>query len=96
MSNDNQNEAQDIDIKNNYQLITEYNDLNDWLKKIYKSGIVSIDTETTSTDSMLAELVGISMAVDIGEAIYIPINHKSINDDKVEKVKESDRFTNYY
>jgi DNA polymerase-1 len=36
---------------------------------------ISFDTETTSTDQMKAELVGISLAVEEGRAYYIPVGH---------------------
>jgi len=38
---------------------------------------IAFDTETTSTDQMEAELVGISLAVETGEGYYIPVGHKS-------------------
>ncbi len=38
---------------------------------------ISIDTETTSTDPMLADLVGISCAVKDGGSYYIPVGHKT-------------------
>lgn len=36
---------------------------------------ISFDTETTSTDPMIAQLVGISLAVEEGSAYYIPVGH---------------------
>jgi DNA polymerase-1 len=39
--------------------------------------VISIDTETTSTDEMTASLVGISLAVKDGEGWYIPVGHAS-------------------
>lgn len=38
---------------------------------------IALDTETTSTDPMLAELVGISLAVAPGDGYYIPIGHQT-------------------
>ena len=38
---------------------------------------IALDTETTSTDPMLAELVGISLAVAPGDGFYIPIGHQT-------------------
>ena len=38
---------------------------------------IAYDTETTSTDPTLADLVGISLSVKEGEGFYIPIGHKS-------------------
>lgn len=37
--------------------------------------VISLDTETTSTDPMRANLVGISLAVKAGEGFYIPVGH---------------------
>jgi DNA polymerase-1 len=39
-------------------------------------GRLAIDTETTSLDVMKAELVGISLAVEPDEAVYVPLGHK--------------------
>jgi DNA polymerase-1 len=36
---------------------------------------ISFDTETTSTDEMTANLVGISLAVEAGRGYYIPVGH---------------------
>jgi DNA polymerase I len=47
-------------------------DLSTILKSAEK---ISFDTETTSTDAMQADLVGISVAVSEGEAYYIPVGH---------------------
>jgi len=38
--------------------------------------MISFDTETTSTDQMRAELVGVSLAVDPGKGYYIPVGHR--------------------
>ena len=46
-----------------------------WMKKISSAELVAIDTETTSVNYMEAELVGISLAVEAGEAAYIPVAH---------------------
>lgn len=40
---------------------------------------ISFDTETTSTDAMQADPVGISLAVSEGEAYYIPVGHTGTN-----------------
>ena len=39
----------------------------------------AIDTETTSIDYMQAELVGISLCLEPGEACYIPLMHRYEN-----------------
>ena len=64
-------------IINKYQLVTDENMLLSWVKNIENVGIVSVDTETTSIDAVSAQLVGISLATEPGNAIYIPLKHKS-------------------
>ena len=44
--------------------------------KLLKQEVVCFDTETTSTDSMIAELVGISFAYEKGKGYYIPFDPK--------------------
>lgn len=46
-----------------------------WLQKIGSAELVALDTETTSINYMQAELVGISLATQTGEAAYIPVAH---------------------
>lgn len=38
---------------------------------------IAFDTETTGTDPMRADLVGISLAVEPGEGYYIPVGHQT-------------------
>ncbi len=42
-----------------------------------KAEWISFDTETTATDPMLAELVGISISVDPKVGYYIPVGHQN-------------------
>lgn len=44
-------------------------------KELAKARVISFDTETTSTEEMLAGLVGISIAIKEGQGYYIPIGH---------------------
>lgn len=59
----------------NYQCITQLSDWQAFLEKLKKSELFAIDTETTSLDYMKAELVGVSLAIEPGEAVYIPVAH---------------------
>ena len=45
-----------------------------WLKS---AEMISFDTETTSTNQMVADLVGISLAINEKDAYYIPIGHRA-------------------
>ena len=58
-----------------YECITTEEQLEKWLDTIIELGSVAIDTETTSLDEMVAELVGVSLSCVIGKACYIPLGH---------------------
>ncbi|MBW3535591.1 MAG: DNA polymerase I, partial [Gemmatimonadetes bacterium] len=58
-----------------YVLVTDPSDVKELVEAIRERGWVSIDTETTSQDPMRAEIVGISLAVNAGEAYYLPLGH---------------------
>ncbi|MCL9684508.1 DNA polymerase I [Legionella maioricensis] len=58
-----------------YELITSNEQLNQWLNKLECCTVFCIDAETTSLDFMAAELVGISLAIEKGKAVYIPLTH---------------------
>lgn len=44
-------------------------------QRLLQSDVVCLDTETTGTDALTAELVGLSFAVQKGEAWYVPVFH---------------------
>jgi DNA polymerase I len=58
-----------------YECVRDLAALDRWIARIQEVGHVAVDTETTSLDEMRAELVGISLAVDAGQACYIPVGH---------------------
>jgi DNA polymerase-1 len=62
--------------KKEYQTVITKKDLKAWVKKIDKCKVFAIDTETSSLDTMTADLIGISLACDEGAGCYIPIKHK--------------------
>ena len=59
-----------------YSALGRMSEVHTWIEKIMSRGYVAIDTETTSLNEMRAELVGISLCVEPGEACYIPLTHK--------------------
>ncbi|TCV88052.1 DNA polymerase I [Sulfurirhabdus autotrophica] len=63
-------------VARNYETITTEAALNDWLARIGASALVSVDTETTGLDPMIARLVGISLSVETHHGAYIPLNHR--------------------
>ena len=60
-----------------YDLIVDEKSLNNWIERLKKSSVISLDTETNGLDYMDVDLVGISFSVKPGQAGYIPLNHKA-------------------
>lgn len=58
-----------------YETILDQARFNVWLAKLKSSTAFAFDTETTSVDYMKAELVGVSFAVELGKAAYVPLTH---------------------
>ena len=69
--------AQDVAAqeKGNYETVLSWEAFDRWLEKIEKADLVAFDTETTSLNYMQAEIVGVSLSVELGEAAYIPVAH---------------------
>ena len=61
--------------KLDYQAVTTEVQFAALLDKLSRADTIGIDTETTSLDAMNASLVGISIAFQAGEAVYIPVGH---------------------
>ncbi|MBA2589647.1 MAG: DNA polymerase I [Alphaproteobacteria bacterium] len=59
-----------------YVTVTTSKELEKWVARAHVTGIVCVDTETTSLDPMTAGLCGVSLAVAPGEACYIPCGHR--------------------
>jgi DNA polymerase I len=58
-----------------YDTIFTWAQFDEWMAKIEAAELVAVDTETSSLDEMLAEIVGVSFSVKAGEAAYIPLAH---------------------
>ena len=61
------------DTPHQYQLIDNVEDMLKLCDFFLTKKILSLDTETTSTDAISAELVGLSFAVEEFEAFYVPV-----------------------
>ena len=71
-----------------YQCVNTPALFSDWLAKLQGAKLIAVDTETDALDPMVANLVGISFALENGEACYIPLAHKAENTEP----KQSDLF----
>jgi len=60
--------------------------LNKLAKELDKAKVISFDTETTDTEEMKAEIVGISLAVKEGQGYYIPLGHSAGNNLPIENI----------
>ena len=58
-----------------YDTILTWDAFNTWLARLEVAELAALDTETTSLDEMVAQIVGISFSVVPGEAAYIPLTH---------------------
>ncbi len=63
------------EVKTDYRLCLTTESLLDLVKLIKKKRLVAVDTETTSTDPLQADLVGISFSCEAGKAFYLPLKH---------------------
>lgn len=56
-----------------YETLLTQTDLTRWIEKLNAAKLIAVDTETDSLDYMSANLVGISFALENGEAAYLPL-----------------------
>ncbi|AXT27890.1 DNA polymerase I [Ruegeria sp. AD91A] len=59
-----------------YECVRDAVALQKWIDQAHERGWVAVDTETTGLNEMIADLVGISLCVEAGEACYIPLTHR--------------------
>lgn len=79
-----------------YQCIDSPALLEAWIKKLQQATLIAVDTETNALDPMMAELVGISFALENGKACYIPLAHigaiSAAQVDLFEETQDSETF----
>ena len=61
-----------------YRALTRADELEAYVARAADIGVVAFDTETTGLDPMQDELVGFSLAVAPGDAVYVPLRHGRI------------------
>ncbi|MGH8179475.1 MAG: 5'-3' exonuclease H3TH domain-containing protein, partial [Steroidobacteraceae bacterium] len=62
-------------VARNYETLASWEDLERWIAKLRAAQLIALDTETTSLDYMIAEVVGLSFCVESGSAAYLPLSH---------------------
>ncbi|MAY41515.1 MULTISPECIES: DNA polymerase I [unclassified Neptuniibacter] len=58
-----------------YEIVLDEGILDQWIEKLSTAELFAFDTETTSLNYMEAELVGVSFAIEVGKAAYVPVAH---------------------
>ncbi|MBF9001971.1 DNA polymerase I [Vibrio nitrifigilis] len=61
--------------RSQYQTVLTKDEFNQWVEKLKVAKEFAFDTETDSLDYMVANLVGISFAIEEGKAAYVPVAH---------------------
>ena len=62
-------------VKGEYSTIYDQAEFLAWVGRLRDSEGFAFDTETTSVNAQAAELVGVSFALQAGEAAYVPVSH---------------------
>ncbi len=60
-----------------YVCIQDQAVLDQWIARCFDQGLVAFDCETTSLDATQAELVGVSLALGVNDACYLPLGHRT-------------------
>ena len=58
-----------------HEVVTDAERFGEWLARLSAAPAFAFDTETTSLDYMKARVVGVSFAIEAGEAAYVPCGH---------------------
>ena len=68
--------AEVTSTEHSYELILSNEDLDRWLVRLQQADLMALHVETNTPDYMKANVVGLSVAVSLGEAAYIPFAHE--------------------
>lgn len=64
-----------LSVKGEYEAVTTQDQLDALVAALQASEEFAFDSETDSLDPMMANLVGLSFAVETGRAVYLPLGH---------------------
>ena len=71
-------------LREDYQIITNKEDLQKWYNKAEEIGYVAFDTETNSLDAVSADMVGFSLCTSDNDACYVPLMHINTEEKQIE------------
>ena len=89
-SSEDQNAAPKAIDRSSYVVIRDAATLKEWIARAEELGKICVDTETSSLDTMRAELVGIALALSEGEAAYLPLRHQTFDGKKEKQMNPKD------
>lgn len=64
-------------LKTRYEIITNKNQLLDYMKKAQENNILSLDTETSGLNPLIDTLAGLCLYTPNNKGVYVPLNHIS-------------------
>lgn len=71
-------DTRDLDkASHEYQTLDKLKSLEAWCAKVRKKGSLVFDIETTSLDPNTAQVVGMAMATEPHDAVYVPLRHRT-------------------
>jgi DNA polymerase-1 len=65
----------EVEMEVDYEVVTSQQELDHWITCLKQAELFAFDTETTSLNYMEAQIVGVSFAVEVGRAAYVPLAH---------------------
>jgi len=81
-------ESQETPATMNYEIVQSRDGLQTVAEEVRKASMVAVDTETTSLNTNIADLVGLSFSIRPGQAWYIPVAHRDGDCVPLSTVKE--------
>lgn len=70
-------EEEAAQVEGDYRLVRTLEEVDALVDRARAVGVIAVDTETTSMDPLQADMVGMSIAFQPGEAFYLPFGHRS-------------------
>lgn len=67
--------TESTDADSRYETVLTKAQFDRWVQRLEQAELFAFDTETTNLDYMQAEIVGLSFAIEAGEAAYVPLAH---------------------
>src|SRR5271166_4601527 len=64
-----------------YKTVRTLDELKPWIALAHEAGHVAFDARMSSPDALQADLLGVALAVNPGQACYVPIGHRTGADD---------------